>query len=140
MENISAVVRQSFSNVSEFAVQQVLLDELGHILESDDKLFDMLAFRQKSIAKIYPFFESIFPSLQLLKEDEEDIYLPTVSLYIESNFQGYFHYTFSKVRYQERVVLVWTIIKDEDAIERQQLQQIANERSLLEEIFDNHNL
>ena len=140
MENISAAIRQSLSNVNEFAVQQVLLDEFGYILESDDKLLDMLPFRQKSIAKIYPFFESIFPSLQLLKEDEEDIYLPTVSLYIEDVFQGYFHYTFSKARYQEAIVLVWTIIKDENAIARQQIQQIANERSLIEEIFDNTTL
>lgn len=139
MENVSTAVRQSLSDVSEFAVQQVLLDELGYILESDDKLLSMLPFRQKAIAAVCPFFESIFPSLQLLKEDKEELYLPTIGLYVEDNFQGYFHYTFSKVRYQERIVLLWTIIKDKDAIKRQQLQQIANGRSLLEESFDNNN-
>ena len=139
MENINAAVRHSLFNVSAFAVQQVLLDELGYILESDDKLLNMLPFRQRAIAAVCPFFESIFPSLQLLKEEKEELYLPTIGLYVEDNFQGYFHYTFSKVHYQERIVFLWTIIKDKDAIKRQQLQQIANERSLLEESFDNNN-
>ena len=130
MENSSAETRLSFANTNEFAVQQILLDEFGHIIESDNKLLDLHIFRQKAIPEVCPFFESIFPYLQTLKEDTEDVYFPSVGLYIEDNFQGYFHYTFSKVHYQESIVLLWTIIKDKNASERQRIQQIRNKEIL----------
>lgn len=130
MENIGAAMPPSFANIKEFVVQQILLDEFGHIIESDNKLLDSHIFRQKAIPEVCPFFESIFPYLQTLKEDTEDVYFPSVGLYIEDNFQGYFHYTFSKVHYQESIVLLWTIIKDKNASERQRIQQIRNKEIL----------
>jgi hypothetical protein len=130
MENNGILTHQSLSHLKGFSVQQVLLDRYGFVVENDEKLLKHRLFRQKSILEICPFFESIFPSLQLLKEDIDEVHFPSVGLYIEDVFKGYFHYTFSKARYQEHIVFVWTILKDEDAENRQNRQQTENNRIL----------
>ncbi len=130
MQNTSILTYQSFTHLKEFSVQQVLLDKQGFVLENDERLLKNHLFRQKSIPEICPFFESIFPSLYLLKEDIDEVHFPSVSLYVKDDFQGYFHYTFSKARYQEHIVFVWTILKDKDAENRQIRQQTENTRLL----------
>jgi hypothetical protein len=130
MENTSILTQNALAPLKKYNVQQVLLDKYGFVLENDEKILKTHLFRQKSIAEICPFFESIFPSLQLLKEDVDEIYFPFIGLYIEDSLKGYFHYTFSKVRYQEQIVFVWTIIKDENTENRQNHQQNENNRIL----------
>lgn len=130
MQNTSILTYQSFTPLRNLSVQQVLLDQQGFVLENDERILKNHLFRQKPIPEICPFFESIFPSLHLLKKDIDEVHFPSVGLYIKDDFQGYFHYTFSKVSYQEHIVFVWTILKDEDAENRQNYQQTENNRLL----------
>jgi hypothetical protein len=126
MQNISKTIRQSIPNVEKIVVQQVLINQSGLILESDNNLVPLQRWHQKSLADVYPFLESIFPSLLALNYDIE-VYYPTVEILLDHISIGFFQYTFTKIKYQEETVIVWTIIQDKEVANKIKAQQTANE-------------
>ncbi len=88
-------------------VQQLLLDQQGYIIESNDCLFSTFPQRHFPVTDWSPFVASIFQSLWHLPNHQELAY-PKVESTLDG-LQGVHSYLFSKIYYNDTPAILWTI-------------------------------
>jgi hypothetical protein len=110
------------------ALQQILIDAHGFILESTDTIFSTFPQRHRPVMEWSPFLESIFPTLLTLNLHSPEIYFPRIQSITDKVF-GLYDCSFMCVEWGgNQSVIVWNIIDNTaDMIQIQKAQQRFNE-------------
>jgi hypothetical protein len=114
------------------AVQQILLDWRGYIIESTDTIFDSRQWHYRPAMEWSHFFTSLYPVLQLLELSSNEIHFPRINS-ITNFLKGTYDCSFMRVEMGDNnQILVWTIFDNTDYYKKiQYIQQQINERRLL---------
>ena len=113
--------------------QQLLLDEFGYIIESDDRIFTSFPYKEKSVREWMPFLDSIYPVLKSLTLHDHEIRFEKV--FPDTNpLKGYYDFAFLKVEMDNRIITVWSLFDvTEICIAKAIRQQQINENLLKNE-------
>ena len=109
-------------NLNENA-QNILFDDEGFIIESDEQIFDTSSIREASLVRYFPFIDSILNTLQQLSPDEPAINFAKVETTYQG-LRGIYDYYFSKKIIDGNLVTHWQVIdKTKDYIVERDKQQ-----------------
>ncbi len=116
--------------------QQLLLDEAGYIIESDDRIFTSFPFKERSVREWLPFLDSIFPVLKSLTLHDHEIRFEKV-FPDASPLKGYYDFAFLKVALDSQIITVWTLYDvTEISMAKAIRQQKINESLLNNELLN----
>jgi hypothetical protein len=116
--------------------QQLLLDEYGYIIESDDRIFTSFPFKERSVREWMPFLDSIYPVLKSLTLHDHEIRFEKVFPDTDP-LKGYYDFAFLKVELDNRIITVWSLYDvTEISIAKAIRQQKNNEKLLKNEYLD----
>lgn len=117
-----------FSKPEKTALQQILIDVHGFILESTDTIFSTFPQRHRPIMEWSPFLESIFPALLSLNLRSPEVFFPRINS-ITNKLSGLYDCSFMCVEWGDnQSVIVWNILDNTADMQKiQHAQQIFNE-------------
>lgn len=118
----------SFSKSEKTALQQILIDVHGFILESTDTIFSTFPQRHRPVMEWSPFLESIFPTLLSLNLRSPEIFFPRIQS-ITNKHSGLYDCSFMCVEWGDnQSIIVWNILDNTADMQKiQHAQQIFNE-------------
>lgn len=118
----------SHSESNKTALQQILIDTRGFILESTDTIFSTFPQRHRPVMEWSPFIESIFPTLLSLNLCSPEIFFPRIQS-ITNKLMGLYDCSFMCVEWcDNQAIIVWNILDNSADMQKiQQAQQIFNE-------------
>ncbi len=110
------------------ALQQILIDMRGFILESTDTIFSTFPQRHRPVMEWSPFLESIFPALLSLNLRSPEVNFPRIQS-ITNNISGLYDCSFMCVEWGDnQPIIVWNIMDYTADMEKvQHAQQFFNE-------------
>lgn len=88
--------------------QELILNENGQIIESDNQLFPIQVFSELSALECFPLVASMFPSLLEMDENAAPILIPSVSPRCDF-LSGFFDFSFSKISSNGKIQIHWVI-------------------------------
>jgi hypothetical protein len=110
--------------------QQLLLDENGRVLESDDSIFSTKNFGEKSVVERFSFFESVWPAL-LFSENKSVVTEFKAVQNVERELPGIYDFKFFVKFLEKKSVVIWTISEQTDRYSMlQKRQQTQADRTL----------
>ena len=115
-------------HTKETSHQQILVDNHGFVIESNDNIFSTFPQRHRPITEWSSFYESILPILQSMNLKSDELYLPRIQSITNTVF-GLYDCSFMCVEWgEDQHVIVWNIIdKSADLYKIQKIQQTLNE-------------
>ncbi|MEO0044700.1 MAG: hypothetical protein RL329_4149 [Bacteroidota bacterium] len=113
------------------AMQRIVLNAQGYILESDDGIFSTTDYRNNSLLVYSPFLESIFDSVCKLELNAPELFFPRVETLLDT-VPGVYNCSFECIGggyFREFEWLIYDITQPSEP--QRAIQQAANERSIL---------
>jgi hypothetical protein len=112
------------------AMQRIVLNAQGYILESDDGIFSTADYRNNSLLVYSPFLESIFDSVCKLDERSSELFFPRVETLL-GTVTGVYNCSFECIvggYFREFEWLIYDVTQPYE--QERAIQQSKNEQSI----------
>jgi len=116
-------------NTSENA-QNILFDDNGFIVDSDEQIFDTSSLQGDSLARHFPFIDSMLSVLQRLAPGEPALTFSKVET-VFYGLKGIYDYSFSKEVINGCLVTCWKVVDKTDDYSAQRNEQQIRQNDII---------
>lgn len=110
--------------------QNILFDDEGFIVESDEQIFDTSSIQDASLTRHFPLIDSILSILQQLAPGEPDLCFSRVET-VFNGLEGIYDYSFSRKIRNGNLVICWKVIDKTEAYTIQRDKQQAEQDDII---------
>lgn len=110
--------------------QNILFDEAGFIVESDEQIFDTSSLVGDPLTRHFPFIDSILSILQQLVPGEPALnFVKVETTYY--GLQGIYDYSFSKETRNDSFVIRWQVVDKTEVYTFQRDEQQVKQNNII---------
>jgi len=110
--------------------QNILFDDNGFIVDSDEQIFDTSSLQGDSLTNHFPFIDSILGVLQQLAPGEPALSFDRVET-VYYDLEGIYNYSFSKEIRNGNLVTCWQIIDQTENYTSERNEQQTRQENII---------